>query len=108
MWMERKHNNFVPWVNAGGVEFVQGAIFECLWCVQTTRAMFAHAGAQSFFFLREARTLASRERCGHLVLQSSVRLGHSHKEQRISRLKFLKHVPAIAFNSIVAISIDGR
>ena len=49
----------------------QSAIFVCLLCAQTTHAMFAHAGAQSFFFCVEARTAASRERNGHLVLLSS-------------------------------------
>ena len=47
----------------------QSAIFECLWCAQTTRTMFSHAGGRVFFCV-EARTAASRERCGHLVLSS--------------------------------------
>ena len=72
-------------VNAGGVQFVEdlrqaktlrgrhlsqheaacGAerLFECLWCALTSRALFAHAGAQSFFCV-EARRLSSRERYG--------------------------------------------
>ena len=47
----------------------QSTISECLWCVQTTGAMSPRAGAQSFFCV-EARTLASRERYGHLALLS--------------------------------------
>ena len=63
-------------VNAGGVQFVEdlrqaktlrgrhlsqheaacGAerLFECLWCALTSRALFAHAGAQSFFASKHA------------------------------------------------------
>ena len=78
-WSENT-KNAVQQVDAGGVQFVEdfglvmiprrrhisqheaacGAIFECLWCAQTTRAMFAYARASSFFFIVEARTRLRR------------------------------------------------
>ena len=57
-------------------EAVSGAerFFECLWCAQTTLAMFAHAGAQSFFFraskhtrLRRASATATLCCCRHVA-----------------------------------------
>ena len=35
-------------------------IFECLWCVQTTRAMFAHAVQLSLFFRRSTHACVAR------------------------------------------------
>ena len=89
----------------------QSTIFDCLWYAQTTRALFAHAGAQKVFFCVEARTPASRERYGHLVLLSGVTVwsfqqGASHRCAgfhtllRISRLIFSKHVFAICSDPI--------
>ena len=43
----------------------QGAFFECLRCVRTTRAMFAHAGAQSFFCVEASTRLRRANARGH-------------------------------------------
>ena len=84
----------------------QSAIYKCLWCTPTTRAMFAHAGAQSLFLRRNkhacvARTL--RPPCTAVVMslsawpfQQGARCGSFHTSQIISRLNCCKHVPAIA------------
>ena len=44
----------------------QSAIFECLWCAQTARAVFAFACAQTFFSSKYARLRRASHRCAGL------------------------------------------
>ena len=94
--------------------------FECLWCAQTTRAMSAPAGAQSFFLRRimhgcVARTL--RLPCTCVVMSVSAwpsQQGASHKcegfhtLQRSSWFNFQSTFPRLPPDPMVANHTNGH
>ena len=98
----------------------KSALFECLWCAHTTRAMFAHAGAQIFFASKHARlrrtnATATLYCCRH----ERERLAIPRRSQLLMRglaciaknFKIImrgEHVPAMASKPIVANPIDGH